>query len=327
MDGIGNYRWCVLLALVLHAAANDTMVTLGAGGLVPAKSAEIAMESEDLQISVRQISIRYIFRNKTTRAVDAVVAFPLPALDGGDLDNEPMRLPSKDPVNFVDFKLSVNGHPVQPSVEVRASFEGKDITDSLRAVGLPIAVADKGFGAAFRKLPAAKRDQLEKDSWVECPGEPAVCAPYWQTHVRYYWTQHFPAGAAVQVEHSYRPVVGGSYIAGSMSGASNVRPYCGGKAALDQIAALKKRHPAKKPDDPVLFEKTIQYILTTANNWSGPIGTFHLTVSTESPEEILLTCMAGVERTAPTRYELTARNFRPAKDLDLLILTARNSFE
>jgi len=90
---------------------------------------------------------------------------------------------------------------------------------------------------------------------------------------------------------------------------------------------LKKRHPAKKPDDPVLFEKTIQYILTTANNWSSPIGTFHLTVSTESPEEILLTCMAGVERTAPTRYELTARNFRPAKDLDLLILTARNSFE
>jgi hypothetical protein len=53
--------------------------------------------------------------------VDAVVAFPLPALDGGDLDNEPMRLPSTDPGNSVDFKLSVKGRPVQPSVEVRVS--------------------------------------------------------------------------------------------------------------------------------------------------------------------------------------------------------------
>ena len=45
-----------LAALVAAAAplfANDTLVTLGAGGLVPLKSAGIAMESEDLQISTR----------------------------------------------------------------------------------------------------------------------------------------------------------------------------------------------------------------------------------------------------------------------------------
>jgi hypothetical protein len=41
--------------------ANDTLVTLGAGGLVPLRSGEIAMESEDLQVSIGQITVRYVF--------------------------------------------------------------------------------------------------------------------------------------------------------------------------------------------------------------------------------------------------------------------------
>jgi len=321
---MNRLRAALLVALAWPLAANDTMVTLGAGGLVPVKSTAIAMESEDLQISIRQISIRYVFRNKMNRDIDAVVAFPLPALDGGDLDNEPMRLPSKDPVNFVDFKLSVAGKPVRPSVEIRASFDGKDITDDLRALGLPLAVADKTFDAALKRLPADKRNQLEKDSWIECSGEPSHCGAYWTSHIRYYWTQHFPAGAAVTVQHSYRPVVGGSYIVRGDSGASSVKPYCGGETALAQIAQQQKRQPATSPADTVLNENTIQYILTTANNWSGPIGNFRLTITAEGPDDIVLTCMPGLKRVSPTRYELTQANFRPEKELELLILTRPN---
>jgi hypothetical protein len=313
----------IFALITFPLCANDTLVTLGAGGLVPLKSAAIAMESEDLQISVRQITVRYIFRNKSGYDIDATVAFPLPELNGGDLENVPMHLPSKDPVNFVDFKISVDGRPVQPSVDVRASFDGKGITDRLAALGLPVSVADKRFEAALARLSRAQQGQLEKDSWIECDEDkPRRCGAYWMTDVQYYWVQHFPAGAAVAVEHSYKPVVGGSYIPATYSGASTIKPYCGGPDALARIAAYKKSHPAKTRDDIVLYENRIQYILTTANNWSGPIGSFHLSVGAESPEDIVVTCMPGLKRVTPTRYEFSQADFRPAKELDLLILTA-----
>jgi len=312
----------VFAVMALPLCANDTLVTLGAGGLVPLKSAAIAMESEDLQISIRQITVRYVFRNKTARGIDAPAAFPLPLLNGGDLEDDPMHLPSKDPVNFVDFKISVDGKPVQPSVEVRATFDEKDITDRLSALGLPISVADKRFEAALSRLSRTQRDQLEKHSWIECDeGHPRRCGAYWITHVQYYWVQHFPAGAALTVEHRYKPVVGGSYIPATYSGASSIKPYCGGADALARIAAYKKSHPAKTRDEIVLYEDRIQYILTTANNWNGPIGSFHLSVVTATPDDILVTCTPGLKRVTATQYEFSQPNFRPEKELDLLILT------
>jgi Domain of unknown function (DUF4424) len=88
---------------------------------------------------------------------------------------------------------------------------------------------------------------------------------------------------------------------------------------------FKKRHAGKDQDAIVLWENEIQYILTTANNWSGPIRNFHLVVSTESPEDILMSCTA-LRRTAPTRYEMSRTNFRPDRELDLMILTGKNYF-
>ncbi len=44
----------ILLTTALHppALANDTLATLGAGGLIPVASSAIAMESEDLVVSL-----------------------------------------------------------------------------------------------------------------------------------------------------------------------------------------------------------------------------------------------------------------------------------
>jgi hypothetical protein len=87
--------YALILTILLPASANDTMVTLGAGGLIPIKSTEIVMESEDLQVSAHQITVKYVFRNTTHHDVDATVAFPLPPLDGGTVENSPISIPSK----------------------------------------------------------------------------------------------------------------------------------------------------------------------------------------------------------------------------------------
>jgi hypothetical protein len=312
------------LAATPNALPNDTMLTLAAGGLIPLKTARVALESEDLEISSHRVTVTYRFQNQSAADIDAIVGFPLPALNGGDVENVPMSLPSKDPVNFIDFQVTADGRPVKADVETRAFVENREITGQLRRLGLSASVLEVRASNALRRLTAAERAALRKDEWIECDDARGDCAPMWQTRIQYYWKQHFPAGRTVVVRHSYRPVVGGSYLVASMDGASNIRPYCGGSQGLGNIAALKKRYQPKSQDDIVLWEDRIDYILTTANNWSGPIRKFHLAVTTDSPEDLMFTCMPGLKPTSPTRYEMERTDFHPDQELKLLILTRKN---
>jgi hypothetical protein len=323
------------LLIALPAMANDTLVTLGAGGLVPLKSSQIVMESEDLQISAHQITVRYVFHNESDHDIDATVAFPLPALDGGTLYGSPIELPSPSLVNFVGFKATIAGEPVVPKVQVRAFTlkPDRDITARIRKLGLPISVVDHTrIDAAVRKLPPNQLEELKTDELI-IPNETLDASgkvvkteywPAWQMRVEYYWTQRFPANENVTVVHTYRPVVGGSYIVADDDGARSVKPYCGGVDALNQIKKVKEKLPAKQ-DDIALWERRIQYILTTGNNWSGPIQHFRLSVLTDRPDDIVLTCTPDLRRVAPTRYELSRSSFHPDGELDLLILEANKA--
>jgi hypothetical protein len=315
------------LTVSIPATSNDTMVTLAAGGLVPVKSAQIVMESEDLEISIHRVTVTYRFRNESDYDVVAMVAFPLPALNGGDVENVPMRLPSKDPVNFVDFRVTEGDKAIAPMVEVRAYQDNRDVTARMKSLGLPVSVADKSIEGALRRIQAQQTASLVKDKLVWCDDERGAkqrCAAMWETRIQYYWTQRFPARSTIALRQSYQSVVGGSYLVASMQAPSTQEEHCVGKPGLLRIAEFKKRHAVKSQDDFVLWENRIQYILTTANNWSGPIRNFHLTVATESAEDLLMTCESALEQTAPTRYEMTRANYSPAKDLDLLILTGKN---
>ena len=112
----------------------------------------------------------------------------------------------------------------------------------------------------------------------------------------------------------------GSYIVSGDDGRLSVQPYCGTDDTLHQIEKIKKQHPTKTAGEPALEERRIRYILTTANNWSGPIKNFRLSVLADHPDDIVLTCMPGLKQVAPMRYELSHSNFRPDRELDLLIL-------
>lgn len=336
-----RYELAIATLVLLCGATvhgNDTLVTLAAGGLVPLKSSEIVMESEDLAVSTGRIAIRYVFRNTSAKGVEATVAFPLPELDGGTVYNEPINLPASPKVNFVDFEARTNGKPIATKVEARAFSHGQDVTARLRTAGLPINVVFPALAAlnsAILKLPEETRRGLEQEELI-VPGDfnprlPGVGKhgwwPTWSMRVRYYWTQQFPANSTVELLQSYRPVVGGSYLVGTTNDAEVgeiAKPYCGGDAALRQVATYMQSHPPKQADDIVLYERTIDYILTTANNWNGPIRHFHLAISTGGPEDILLTCMPGVQRVAPTRYETTKQDFRPSSELELMILQGKS---
>jgi hypothetical protein len=318
-----------LLLLCSAAHADDTLVTLGAGGLIPEKSSQIVMESEDLQISVHRITVRYVFRNTTRRDVEAMVAFPLPDLDGG-IFNGPVALPNKTALNFVNFSVTEDGKLVAARVESRAFLAGRDVTERLSAAGLPVSVLLEPLNSALMKISPAQREQLEHEQLI-MPDDfnPPLGATgkhgwwaMWTMRVKFYWIQRFPAEKTVTLTQTYQPVVGGGYIAADDDGSLTVRPYCSGAEALREIEQIEHGHPARDSGDIVLWARAINFILTTANNWSGPIGNFHLTVLGDSPEDIVLTCTPGLKRVGATRYELSRSDFRPNADLKLMILQA-----
>jgi len=295
--------------------ANDTMMVLGAGGLVPLKTTTVAMESEDLEISPTGIRVHYVFRNASAKDVTATVGFPLPLLKGLDLSASPITLPDKNADNFVDFAVTADGKPVATQLELKA-LEGKDVTAELKKYGLSASLLT---GAdAIAKLTDAQKQALTKAGLLQGPDFPQPGAPQWNMQATYYWTQVFPAKSTVDVVHTYKPVVGGSYLPKSENGDPSMKKFCGTAATAKAIAAQQASY-AGGADDIAVYQREVEYVLKTANNWSGPIGKFHLTVKLDSADEVMSTCFAGLKQTSPTTFEATQTNFRPVTDLDVMI--------
>lgn len=329
---------CVL-ATTVHSMADDTLATLGAGGLIPTRSSEIAMESENLQISIHRITVTYVFRNLSDHAVNATVAFPLPAIDGRMVAISPMSIPSNNPINFLSFKVAVNGRAVSPNAEVRAFMDGKNISGKLRALGFPLSVLDRTLGSRIAKLDEAQQKKLETEGLVvdldagdsTASGHPTPHSFWglWQTQVEFFWQQYFPAHGSVRVWHTYKPVVGGgSIVKGATDdGEEYAQSFCFGAETLNKIAELKAMIPVRREDAPVVWEREIQFVLRTANNWSGPIRKFHLSVMLDHPDDVLSTCALGLRRTSSVEYEVRRTNFRPQSDLRLAIFQANRGSE
>jgi len=221
---------------------------MGAGGLIPLKATSIKMVSEYLVITTHKITVKYVFRNDSDKDIDATVAFPLPDLEGSDLQFRPVELPAPGKINFFNFKLLVDGKPLETKTEIRAfNDKQKDISARLRAEGLPLVTDDPDFQKIVENLPAVKRDKLIKEKVIQVEesqyGENTPWVKkYWQnwhSRVQYYWFQHFPVHREIAVEHTYVPVVGGSYFAGEYLNTDTLKRYCSGPLGLAKIKAAQ----------------------------------------------------------------------------------------
>ena len=145
----------VLAAILLAApaAANDSVASMGAGGLVLQRTDGIEMRSEDLYVSAAEIRVRYRFYNRTERDIATLVAFPMPDLQGGIESDvaieDPLRMP---------FTTTVNGRRVATNVEQKAIFNGVDHSDMMRGLGVPLSPRGEATMQALASLP---RPQIE----------------------------------------------------------------------------------------------------------------------------------------------------------------------
>ena len=149
--------------------------------------------------------------------------------------------------------------------------------------------------------------------------------PFWVLKSTYWWRMTFPAGQSIMVEHRYAPSVGATvgvnfFQDGRFGGPTYDdyrQRYCIDK---DFENAILKGMAARGDEYPPYFESRISYVLKTASNWAGAIGSFTLTVDKGSPKNLVSFCGSDVRKVGPTHFKMTAKDFYPERDLDVLIL-------
>ena len=319
----------MLGAAAFPAFANDSTAELGTGGLILSRSDSIEMQSEDLFLSRDRVTVDYVFRNNSDKDVDTIVAFPMPDIEGNP--NVVPSIPQEDD-NFLGFEVTVEGKKVAPQLEQKALAAGIDISSDLKANNIPFYPFGKAATDALAKLPQQVADDWQArgiiviDEYDDGSGWKRVRTPYWLLRSTYWWRASFPAGKAVHVSHRYKPSAGGTvgltfYFDGRFQGQYDdyKRRYC--MDAAFEKAVRKAESAAGADGNPPLFEGRLAYILTTGGNWAaGSIGKFKLTVDKGHANSLVSFCGKGVRKTGPTTFEMTAEDFYPERDLDILFL-------
>ena len=307
------------------ALADDSSATLGAGGIVLTKSADIRMASEDLTISPKRVRVRYTFINDSKKAIDTIVAFPLPDVDNYELAESPVGTTTNTTPNFVGFVLKVNGKRVIPHAEEKAIYNGNDVSLLVRAQGLPLNIVIGGGYEKLEKLSLGARAALLQADLID-GGTPDPIHAKWTTQTKFWWHQRFPAHKTVTIEHSYQPVTGQTFFSSYAlsepeSEARYTKDYCLDDATKSAIRAGLAAMKLKSGNDGLFNQYTTDFVLVTANNWKGPIGRFHLTINKLRPKNILSLCWDGdLKKTSTTRFQVTERKFAPQRDIRLLLL-------
>lgn len=314
----------ITIGAVGSAWANDSTAALGAGGIVLTESADIRMASEDLFVSREQIRVRYQFVNEARAAITTRVAFPLPEADMQELVDIDVGWPTEKGDNVLDFRVVVDGRAVKPALERKAFLKGREVTADLVRLGVPISPRPGDVMAAVQRLPSSAKAELVRLKLANVT--PDFVEPFWVVKNTYHWVQTFPAGRPLSVEHTYKPVAGGSFFSalGYFSDPKMLDKYYGDycvdattRAGLaSRLKALQKRDG----DDAMMVQWVVDYVLTTGKNWKGPIGAFRLMLDKGKPENIISFCMDGpVRKSGPTTFVVERRNFEPDKDLSVMI--------
>jgi hypothetical protein len=334
--------WLLLTPVV--SVANDGFGGLTATGLQFQKSASVRMVSEDLFLSPDQVRVAYVFQNDSPAEVQGEVIFPLPPISLAGLIDSGFALPeeSRNRDNVVDFSAMVDGKKIEVRTERLAILEppyderrqpadtydapGEDVTALLKGYGIPLSLNIDEVAAVLARLPLAAKETLKGKGLADFyADEPPI--PAWSIVVRYHWLQTFAASRGIRIEHRYNPAPpGGIFVWPAKEKDADtyhrelIQTYCidaGTQKALTKRLHRQGAGEMAGTGTAILLD----YVLTTAHTWHGPIGTFRLTLDKGKPSNVLSLCIDGIRKTGPTTFTWEKKNFTPTRDLRLLIVS------
>lgn len=307
-----------VLLCAAPAGANDTVASMGAGGLVFEATDGVAMLSEDLFLSMDEVRVKYRFLNHTDEPIETIVAFPMPDIEPDWMGS--VRGPIPDPMRTLPFITRVDGYSVATQVEQKAMLDGVDVTRRLQRLGLPLIPYYDALEGPVGELSEAQIAELVADGLLESnlhdDGSRSTFG-LWTLKTTHYWTQVFYPGEEVGIEHLYVPVTGGTTATGVSGPGAPWSDYVARYCVDEPVRAAVAR---KQAEGFQMRDSWLDYTLVTGANWSGPIGEFRLVVDKGSEDNIVSFCADGVRRISPTQFEVRYSNYTPTRDLNVLIV-------
>lgn len=345
-SGVRRLRRFFLLLSILplvgtldHAFADPGAVGFALGGLQFHDEPQISMIKENLAIAAdwedgpafdSTITADYEFLNGTGRDVSIRMAFPVPDEICGAA-NSPYDTFAEDGAGNprTPFHVWAEGQELRYSTEARAfrqsrslprrpSDGGEEYTKILQGLG----VAPRDCGPIPNLSDPAKRKLTELGLADSETGE-----ANWTLRLKYYWMQKFPAGKITLIKITYPAMAGYSdvYLAKGWDKKvvhatdafwnSELGDTCGGPELARSVQAEMSR------SDSYIAVAWVDFILVTANYWSGPIQDFTLTIEVPDfggPATHVNFCWNGpIKRVDATHIVAIARNFSPKRNLHI----------
>lgn len=334
----------LLTAAAFPALANDGWGGISATGLVFGQTEDIAMMDEDLYIGIDDIRVSYVFKNTSDKDVTGEVIFPLPPINIAATTYSEFSLPEdRNAADLVGFTATLDGVAQPVTIDRIAVMEplwdeaaplaqvydspGTDVTARLEGLGLPLSVDTTVISDAILALPEAEQQKLVAEGLVEIMeasgDQPAEALALWSVILRYHWTQTFPAGAEVAIQHAYANRSPGGLFSWADPPDEYRQPevdrYCI-DAGTSKAMAERLIWGEGEEQQTMGVAHNIAYVLRTANSWAGPIGHFKLTIDKGAAENIVSLCAEGLEKTSPTTFVMEKTDFTPDRDLEILIV-------
>ena len=311
------------LSCGLPAFADDCESAIGVGGLELKKSQAISMEREDLFISTSQVRVSFDFRNNSPADYKTIVAFPIPAHSPKWSEAEGAEGPLEEEEGIrnleTEFSVTVNGKKQDFLEETKVSVHDWDVTDTFKEYSIDPQDADMAI-QALKKSASAKQAFLAEGIIDKFDNGNVI--PNWTLFDKYYWEQVFPAEEIIHIEHTYPPIVGSAYTGSKiMENDQQFQQYCIDQSVQNAINAKLEDGP-KITGENLITYSLVDYILTSANTWIGPIKDFYLTI--EKPDNSLAsTCFDSLEKTEPRTLKAHKTDFKPDKELSIIFFNMK----
>ncbi|HEX4002387.1 MAG TPA: DUF4424 family protein [Candidatus Acidoferrales bacterium] len=259
----------------LSGRADDSAVSVAAGGVRLSREAHISMEKEILRISDKTVAVDFDFLNESDSGITTEVGFPIPPYKFGEWGDPGWHR------DFQDFRVWVDGRKIDYQSDVRAKLDGKEYTELLRRLGFVIDFAlnddaddlSSQLEKTFAGLGAVDRNRLLSLGLIKA--EKGRHLFEWSVYKEYHWTQTFPAHKMVHIRHEYTPEVGFQPV--ELRELQTKFPNaCIDQALENQLKADVAGRSAN--EGRYVYLEWVDYILTSANSWKTPIKSFELIV-------------------------------------------------
>ncbi|WP_412050419.1 DUF4424 family protein [Hoeflea sp. Naph1] len=299
----------VLFFVAGQALANDAVSGYPAGGVVFKTDKDVSIARQHIDLSTRQVHVRYVFVSSAAAPVVKTIRFAMPKMPQDDTPDSLLELApdrARDNLkNYMVFRVLVDGKPVAPKHHEFAWSGTRNLTAGFLKMGVPIFAATRDAREKLGQLPDKIKHQLAMQKLISGHGDGIM--PGWDYQSVYEWQQSFAPGET-GIDITYKPILGYPNDMGPHGLTDDFKTaYCIPSSFLENHA-----QGANTVGEVAL----LGYL---ASDMNGSIGEFHVKVDEDSDTLASLCVPAGLTATDKP-MEWTAKDFTLKNDFKVLFL-------